>query len=106
MPLFVLKEASDLKIIPCCGSAEGFVFWINNSCETDYLAPCCCFLHACNVITMVTEKLRQNDETLKEVLEERQTLIAELLHVQPSDLADKVRVSILYTNLEYCIYAT
>ena len=47
---------------------------------------------------MVTEKLRQNDETLKEVLEERQTLIAELLHVQPSDLADKVRVSIHYSN--------
>ena len=53
---------------------------------------------------MVTEKLRQNDETLKEVLEERQTLIAELLHVQPSDLADKVRVSIHYTNLEHHLY--
>ena len=76
-----------------------FCFVDKHLCETDYLAPCCCFLHACNVITMVTEKLRQNDETLKEVLEERQSLIAELLHVQPSDVSDKVKVS-----KSFCLY--
>ena len=69
-----------------------FDLWANNRCENDYLAPCGCLLHACNVVPMVTEKLRQNDETLKEVLEERQSLIAELLHVQPSDVTDKVKV--------------
>lgn len=47
---------------------------------------------------MVTEKLRQNDETLKEVLEERQNLIAELLHVEPPDVADRVKVSFLKDN--------
>ena len=71
----------------------GICFMGKYRCETDYLAPCGCLLHACNVVPMVTEKLRQNDETLKEVLEERQSLIAELLHVQPSDVTDKVKVS-------------
>ncbi|XP_053408833.1 rho guanine nucleotide exchange factor 12-like isoform X6 [Mercenaria mercenaria] len=45
---------------------------------------------AVQVITPL-EKLRQNDEHLAAVLEERQGLIAELLNVSPNDIADKVQ---------------
>jgi hypothetical protein len=43
-------------------------------------------------VQMFTEKLRQNDEHLAAVLEERQGLLAELLNVNPNDVADKVQV--------------
>ena len=45
---------------------------------------------------MVTEKLRHNDEVLEKTLEERKKLIGELLDVEPSDVPDKVKVSIMY----------
>lgn len=45
------------------------------------------------VVAVVTEKLRQNDENLAAVLEERQGLIAEILNVNAHDVSDKVQVS-------------
>lgn len=53
---------------------------------------------------MFTEKLRHNDEQLKAVLEEREGLIAELLNVNPDDVADKVQVKITLYIFTYIFF--
>lgn len=54
------------------------------------ISVCCMVFVLC--VTLVTEKLRQNDENLAALLEERQGVLAELLNVHHSNVSDKVQV--------------
>lgn len=43
-------------------------------------------------LSVVTEKIRQNDENLAAILEERQSILAEILNVDVNEMNEKAQV--------------